>query len=47
MKMVTIASSWRYDATFNFARLLPRAGVSRRCCYDEQPDFGWATAYFR
>src|ERR1700736_4039120 len=26
---------------FNFARLLPRADVSRRCCYDDHPDFGW------
>src|SRR5260370_20458434 len=41
MKMGTIASPWRYDATFNFARLLPRAYVSRRCCYDDHPDFGW------
>jgi protein-S-isoprenylcysteine O-methyltransferase Ste14 len=42
MKMGTIASPWRYDTAFNFARLLPRAGVSRRCCYDDHPDFGWS-----
>src|SRR5258708_7592859 len=41
MKMGTTVSPWRYDATFNFARLLPRADVSRRCCYDDHPDFGW------
>jgi hypothetical protein len=26
MKMGTIASPWRYDATFNFARLLAQGG---------------------
>src|SRR4051812_39933782 len=39
--MGTIASPWRYDATFNFARLLPGAFESRRFCYDDHPDFGW------
>src|SRR5258708_13043863 len=41
MKMGTTVSPWRYDATFNFAELLPRTDGSRRCCYDDHPDFGW------